>query len=63
MRDRAATLKSTGSSPKTRTVPPLGAGLGGLDWNEVLPHIKSALSTLFDLRVIILEPKDEPGSL
>jgi len=44
-------------------VPPLGAGLGGLDWNEVLPHIKSALSTLFDLRVIILEPKDEPGSL
>lgn len=37
-------------------IPPLGSGLGGLEWSEVRPHIESALSGLPDVRVRIYEP-------
>lgn len=37
-------------------VPALGAGLGGLDWNDVLPRIKAALNDIQDLRVLVFEP-------
>src|SRR5215467_13634001 len=33
-------------------VPPLGSGLGGLDWREVRPRVEEALSDLEDLHVI-----------
>jgi O-acetyl-ADP-ribose deacetylase (regulator of RNase III) len=36
-------------------VPPLGSGLGGLDWNEVRPRLEQAL-TLPDVRVFVFEP-------
>lgn len=40
-------------------IPPLGSGLGGLDWSEVRPRIEAAMRALNDdLRVIIFEPKD-----
>lgn len=38
-------------------VPPLGAGLGGLDWNEVRERIEVALSALEDVRVEVFEPR------
>ena len=38
-------------------VPALGCDLGGLDWREVEPRIKDALSAVDDLRVVILEPR------
>ncbi|MBI3845285.1 MAG: macro domain-containing protein [Planctomycetes bacterium] len=38
-------------------VPPLGAGLGGLDWREVRPLIERALGRLEHLRVVVFEPK------
>jgi O-acetyl-ADP-ribose deacetylase (regulator of RNase III) len=37
-------------------IPPLGAGLGGLDWAEVRPRIVEALRGLDDLHVTIFEP-------
>ncbi|WP_294535828.1 macro domain-containing protein [uncultured Rhodoblastus sp.] len=41
-------------------IPPLGAGLGGLDWAEVRPRIVTALRGLDDLHVTIFEPNSAP---
>ena len=38
-------------------IPPLGSGLGGLNWAEVKPRIESALQPLRDVQVIVYEPK------
>lgn len=37
-------------------IPPLGAGLGGLDWEKVRARIESALAGLNDVEVILFEP-------
>lgn len=37
-------------------VPPLGCGLGGLDWEEVRPLIEESLSDLSDIRVLVYPP-------
>lgn len=37
-------------------IPPLGSGLGGLDWSVVKVHIEEMLQTLSSVRVIIYEP-------
>jgi O-acetyl-ADP-ribose deacetylase (regulator of RNase III) len=41
-------------------IPPLGSGLGGLDWAEVRPRIESALKDIPNLRVVVYEPKGAP---
>ena len=38
-------------------VPPLGAGLGGLDWCDVRPRIEGALGALGDVSVTVFEPQ------
>jgi len=44
-------------------LPPLGSGLGGLDWTaEVRPRVESALHVLDDVRVIVYEPHGAPAS-
>jgi O-acetyl-ADP-ribose deacetylase (regulator of RNase III) len=43
-------------------IPPLGSGLGGLEWAEVKPRIEAALAVLADVRVVILEPTGAPAS-
>ena len=43
-------------------IPPLGAGLGGLDWNDVRPRIEHALSDLVDVHILIFEPKGAPDN-
>lgn len=43
-------------------IPPLGSGLGGLNWSEVRPRIVAALQPLTDVHVIIYEPKGAPVS-
>lgn len=40
-------------------IPPLGSGLGGLEWSDVLPIIKKHLSDLKDVDVIIFEPSKQ----
>lgn len=44
---------------KSIAIPPLGSGLGGLDWAEVRPRIVEALRGFNDLHVLIFEPKSE----
>lgn len=38
-------------------IPPLGAGLGGLDWRDVRPRIDAALNPLDDVEIIVFEPE------
>jgi O-acetyl-ADP-ribose deacetylase (regulator of RNase III) len=42
-------------------LPPLGAGLGGLDWADVRPRIERAMSLLSDVRVVVYEPHKVPA--
>lgn len=37
-------------------IPPLGSGLGGLDWAQVKPLIEEAVSCLPDVDVLVFEP-------
>ena len=39
-------------------IPPLGSGLGGLDWFEVRPRVKKMLEQFGDLTAIVFEPID-----
>lgn len=41
-------------------VPPLGCGLGGLDWNDVRPRIEQAFGELPEVQVLLYEPKGAP---
>ena len=43
-------------------IPPLGSGLGGLDWAEVKRRIEAALGDLADVRVIVYEPAGAPDT-
>lgn len=38
-------------------VPPLGCGLGGLAWTDVLPRISAAFAALADVRVLVFAPQ------
>lgn len=37
-------------------IPPLGSGLGGLDWSDVRPRIENSLLSLDNVNVVIFEP-------
>lgn len=37
-------------------IPPLGCGLGGLDWDDVRPRIEQAFAEMPDVRVLLFEP-------
>jgi O-acetyl-ADP-ribose deacetylase (regulator of RNase III) len=41
-------------------IPPLGSGLGGLNWADVRQRIETELRGLNDINVIIFEPNDAP---
>jgi len=40
------------------SIPPLGCGNGGLDWNEVRPAIEKALSDISNLQIVLFEPSN-----
>jgi len=56
--DLVAVVRARGV--RSIAIPPLGAGLGGLDWNEVRPRIERALGELAELQVIVFEPQGVP---
>jgi len=39
-------------------IPPLGSGLGGLDWSSVRPKIEVVLRGIADLKVVVFEPSE-----
>lgn len=41
-------------------IPPLGCGLGGLDWTDVRPRIEQAFAPLKDVQVLLFEPSGPP---
>ena len=43
-------------------LPPLGAGLGGLEWSRVRQEIVRALGDLSDVRVVVFEPRPADAS-
>lgn len=43
-------------------IPPLGSGLGGLDWSQVRSKIDVALRGLDNVRVIVFEPNGTPDT-
>lgn len=65
MEDIETGLKALVSEIRARgihsiAVPPLGSGLGGLNWADVRPRIIEALSDLSQLHVIVYEPNSAP---
>jgi len=42
-------------------IPPLGSGLGGLDWPEVRTRLEAALKDFEDVKVVIFEPGGGPA--
>jgi O-acetyl-ADP-ribose deacetylase (regulator of RNase III) len=47
---------------KSVAVPPLGCGLGGLDWEEVRPRIERAFGALPEVQVLLFEPAGAPSA-
>jgi O-acetyl-ADP-ribose deacetylase (regulator of RNase III) len=47
---------------KSIAIPPLGSGLGGLEWLDVRPRIEAALRDFNDLRVLVFEPNSTPAN-
>ncbi len=43
-------------------IPPLGCGLGGLEWSDVRPRIKAAFADMPDVEVTLFEPAGPPKS-
>lgn len=55
-----ATIRARGI--RSIAIPPLGSGLGGLDWAQVRPRIEAALRELEDVRVMVFEPGGVPAA-
>lgn len=47
---------------KSIAVPPLGCGLGGLNWSDVRPRIEEAFNSLPDVRVQLFAPTGTPDA-
>jgi O-acetyl-ADP-ribose deacetylase (regulator of RNase III) len=44
---------------KSIAIPPLGSGLGGLDWNIVKTKIQNTFTNITDTNIIVYQPLDE----
>lgn len=55
-----ATIRERGI--RSIAIPPLGSGLGGLDWAQVRPRVEAALRELEDVRVMVFEPGGAPAA-
>ena len=54
----AKEIRSRGIS--SIAIPPLGSGLGGLDWTAVRKRIEATLSELGEVKIVVFEPGGEP---
>lgn len=43
-------------------IPPLGSGLGGLDWPDVRRRIETSLGSLTEVQIFVYEPKGAPST-
>lgn len=58
--DLVAVIRRNGI--RSIAIPPLGSGLGGLDWQDVKPLIESAVQPLEEVQIVIYDPKGAPSS-
>lgn len=58
LRDLAAVVHDHGV--RSMALPPLGCGLGGLEWSAVKPRIETALGGLGGLQIVAFEPEEAP---
>ena len=49
-------------SIRSIAIPPLGCGLGGLEWSKVRPKIEAALTTMPEVHAIVFEPASRAES-
>jgi O-acetyl-ADP-ribose deacetylase (regulator of RNase III) len=66
--DITSGLKALVQEVRTRkirsiAVPPLGSGLGGLQWSKVKRMIEAAFEELPEVRVMLYEPKGNPDDV
>lgn len=47
---------------KSIAIPPLGSGLGGLNWADVRSLIVDSFANMYDVEVLLYEPKGAPAS-
>ena len=55
LKDLARVVRERGI--RSIAVPPLGSGLGGLEWSDVRPRVEKALRGFNNLDVVIFEPR------
>jgi O-acetyl-ADP-ribose deacetylase (regulator of RNase III) len=65
MSDIEAGLKTLVAEVRKRgvrsiAIPPLGSGLGGLEWPDVRARIEKAFEGLQDVKILLYEPKGSP---
>ena len=48
---------------KSVAIPPLGCGLGGLDWDDVRPVIEDGLASLANVEVTLIAPSEPAPTL
>lgn len=58
--DLARQIKARGI--RSIAIPPLGSGLGGLNWDDVHPRIVSAMNGIDGVKIVIFEPGAGPAS-
>ena len=68
MEDIDAGLKALVAEVQARgirsiAIPPLGSGLGGLNWSEVRPLIERAFGNLPEVEVLLFDPSDSPSGV